>query len=196
MFSKSKINDPIETGSETTKPPTPAPTSLSSSAAKPNPNSPVSAASGAARAKPAMSGGPSIISPDLKVIGNLQTEGDLQIEGTVEGDIRAHLLTIGEKAVIRGEVVAEDVVVNGNVIGRIRGQKVRLTSTGRVEGDILHNTISIEAGAHFEGSVHRAEDPINGAPAAKPNPLTPPAAAVAKPTAATPIGKAKPAPAA
>jgi cytoskeletal protein CcmA (bactofilin family) len=175
MFSKSKINDPIETGADTPKPVAASPVT-STSAAKPNPNSSASASAAVARSKPATGGGPSIISPDLKVIGNLQTEGDLQIEGTVEGDIRANLLTIGENATIRGEVVAEDVVVNGLVVGRIRGHKVRLTSTGRVEGDILHNTIAIEAGAHFEGSVHRADDPINGGAAAKP-------AQAAKPTA-------------
>lgn len=165
MFSKSKINDPIETGADTPKPAAAAPV-MATSAAKPNPNSSAAASASAVRAKPSTGGGPSIISPDLKVIGNLLTEGDLQIEGTVEGDIRANLLTIGEHATIRGEVVAEDVVVNGLVVGRIRGQKVRLTSTGRVEGDILHKTIAIEAGAHFEGSVHRSEDPINGAASA------------------------------
>jgi cytoskeletal protein CcmA (bactofilin family) len=37
---------------------------------------------------------------------------------------------------------------------------VRLTSTARVEGDIIHKTIAIESGAHFEGSVQRQEDPL------------------------------------
>ncbi len=185
MFSKSKINDPIETSVEPQKP-APASAPLAS-AAKPNPNNAIVTPSNkTTRPKPTIGSGPSIISPDLKITGNLHTEGDLQVEGTVEGDIRANLLTIGENAVIRGEIVADDVVVNGHVIGRIRGQKVRLTSTGRVEGDILHKTIAIEAGAHFEGSVHRGEDPINS-PNAKP-------AAPKAPTAATPINAAKPNP--
>ncbi len=64
-----------------------------------------------------------------------------------------------------GEIVADDIVVNGRVIGRVRGLKVRLTSTARVEGDIIHKTIAIESGAHFEGSVQRQEDPLStGAP--------------------------------
>jgi cytoskeletal protein CcmA (bactofilin family) len=37
---------------------------------------------------------------------------------------------------------------------------VRLTSTARVEGDIIHKTIAIESGAHFEGSVQRQDDPL------------------------------------
>ena len=101
------------------------------------------------------------LSEDLKVIGNIKTLGDIQVEGMVEGDIRAHLLTIGESATIKGEVVADDVVINGRIIGRVRGLKVRLTSTARVEGDIIHKTIAIESGAHFEGSVQRQDDPIN-----------------------------------
>ena len=63
--------------------------------------------------------------------------------------------------------MADDIVVNGHVIGRVRGLKVRLTSTAKVEGDIIHKTIAIESGAHFEGSVQRQEDPLQGAGAKK-----------------------------
>lgn len=104
---------------------------------------------------------PSVLSPDLTVVGNIKTQGDIQVEGTVEGDIRAHQLTIGETATIKGEIVGDDVIVHGRVIGRVRGLKVRLTATARVEGDIIHKTIAIESGAHFEGSVQRQEDPLN-----------------------------------
>ncbi|MDA1239044.1 MAG: polymer-forming cytoskeletal protein, partial [Proteobacteria bacterium] len=110
---------------------------------------------------------PSILSSDLTITGNLKTTGNIQVEGKVEGDIRAHLLTIGETALIKGEVIADDVVVNGRVVGKIRGLKVRLTATARVEGDIIHKTIAIESGAHFEGSVQRQEDPLNSSSTTK-----------------------------
>ncbi|MCF3973471.1 bactofilin family protein [Paracoccus salsus] len=106
---------------------------------------------------------PSVLSSDLTVTGNIRTDGDIQIEGNVEGDIRAHQLVIGESATIKGEIVGDEVVVNGRVIGRVRGLKVRLTATARVEGDIIHKTIAIESGAHFEGSVQRQEDPLASA---------------------------------
>ncbi|MEO1292328.1 MAG: polymer-forming cytoskeletal protein [Pseudomonadota bacterium] len=180
MFSKSKINDPIDPtkkadSSIAPAPAAPAPSipqrgSIAASAPAPNTRAP----------KPA----PSIISQDLTIKGNLETTGDMQIEGTIEGDIRSHLLTIGQHAVVRGEIVADDVVVNGRVIGRIRGHKIRLSSTARVEGDILHKNIAIESGAQFEGSVQRADDPIGQgaapkkltAPAHETNGATPPAA--------------------
>lgn len=145
MFSKSKINEPgPKTEADKTRPAEPAPRSSMDF----TPSTP--------KTKPAAS----VLASDLTITGNLRTTGDIQVEGTIEGDIRAHLLTVGETATIRGEIVADDIVVNGRVIGRVRGLKVRLTSTARVEGDIIHKTIAIESGAHFEGSVQRQDDPL------------------------------------
>ncbi|RYG92032.1 polymer-forming cytoskeletal protein [Loktanella sp. IMCC34160] len=149
MFSKSKINEPGPKASETETPAAP----VTSSATIP----PADFKSSAPKSKPA----PSILSSDLTIKGNLKTTGDIQIEGQVEGDIRAHLLTVGETATVKGEVIADDVVVNGRIVGRVRGLKVRLTSTARVEGDIIHKTIAIESGAHFEGSVQRQDNPLD-----------------------------------
>ncbi|WP_420586804.1 bactofilin family protein [Ruegeria sp.] len=149
MFSKSKINEPGAKETEAAKPAAPA------TPAAPAPSE--SKASTAPKPKPPAS----VLSSDLHITGNLKTSGDIQVEGTVEGDIRAHLLTIGETATIKGEVTADDVVINGRIVGRVRGLKVRLTSTARVEGDIIHKTIAIESGAHFEGSVQRQDDPLN-----------------------------------
>ncbi len=158
MFSKSKINEPgAKDGAAPSKPAAPEP------AAAPKSND--FKASAAPKAKPPAS----VLSADLHVTGNMKTTGDINVEGTVEGDIRAHLLTIGESATIKGEVTADDVVINGRIVGRVRGLKVRLTSTARVEGDVIHKTIAIESGAHFEGSVQRQDDPLNaGAKAAAP----------------------------
>ena len=166
MFSKSRINEPGPKQGEPEKTKAPEGAGVP---AKPAPDFVPSAPKGKAQA--------SVLSSDLTVTGNLRTTGDIQVEGTVEGDIRAHLLTVGETATIRGEIVADDIVVNGRVIGRVRGLKVRLTSTARVEGDIIHKTIAIESGAHFEGSVQRADDPLsNGRPAAPVTPISAPKA--------------------
>ena len=109
-------------------------------------------------------------------------------------DLDGHIV---ETANIEGEIVADDIVVTGRVVGRVRGLKVRLTSTARVEGDIIHKTIAIESGAHFEGSVQRAEDPLStgssaGAPrtSVSTGPSEPPAPAapsIPRPAAAGPV---------
>ncbi|MBO6777044.1 MAG: polymer-forming cytoskeletal protein [Marinibacterium sp.] len=155
MFSKSKINEPGPKAADGSAPATAAPTPDAPASSKPA----VEAKPSAPKPKPPAS----TLSQDLHITGNIKTSGDIQVEGTVEGDIRAHLLTIGETATIKGEVSADDVVINGRIVGRVRGLKVRLSSTARVEGDIIHKTIAIESGAHFEGSVQRQDDPLSPA---------------------------------
>ncbi|MEM6635314.1 MAG: polymer-forming cytoskeletal protein [Pseudomonadota bacterium] len=167
MFSKSRINEPGPKQGEEKKDTKPA-AEAPKPAASPAPAAPV-----APKAKPPAS----MLASDLMIKGNLKTTGDIQVEGNIEGDIRAHLLTVGDGATIKGEVIADDVVVNGRIVGRVRGLKVRLTSTARVEGDIIHKTIAIESGAHFEGSVQRQDDPLASGGAKKtPETALPPAA--------------------
>ncbi|WP_415182567.1 bactofilin family protein [Phaeovulum sp.] len=149
MFSKSRINEPGPKAAADTEKSKTSDGTMTKSAGDFVPTAP--------RVKAAAS----VLSSDLTITGNIKTTGDIQVEGVVEGDIRAHLLTVGESATIRGEIIADDVVVNGRVVGRVRGLKVRLTSTARVEGDIVHKTIAIESGAHFEGSVQRQDDPLS-----------------------------------
>ena len=103
---------------------------------------------------------PSLLSSDLFIKGNLTTNGDIQIEGEVEGNIKANLLTIGKEAKIKGEINTDELIVNGHVSGTIRAKKVTLTSSAKVEGDIIHQTIAIETGAHFEGSIEKSDNPF------------------------------------
>ena len=172
MFSKSKINDPSPAADKDQGRPVGAGSTAPGGAPGAGAPGQSEFKASAPKAKPPAS----LLSADLHVTGNMKTTGDINVEGTVEGDIRAHLLTIGESATIKGEVVADDVVINGRIVGRVRGLKVRLTSSARVEGDIIHKTIAIESGAHFEGSVQRQDDPLNpsgkAAPSQKPNPAS------------------------
>ena len=183
MFSKSKINEPgPKQGTE-------AETPKAAKMNEPKPTTDFSSSS--PKAKPPAS----VLSADLTITGNIKTTGDINIEGNLEGDIRAHLLTVGEGATVKGECIADDVVVNGRVIGKVRGLKVRLTSTARVEGDIIHKTIAIESGAHFEGSVQRQDDPLTGAGSSAARQATPAAASPAQGGSAAPKPAGAPKPA-
>ncbi len=149
MFSKSRVNENGAQDAKSETPNKPAEAAVAKTTTDFAPTTP--------KPKPPAS----VLSSDLNIKGNVKTTGDVQIEGTVEGDIRAHVLTIGESATVKGECIADDVIVNGRVVGRVRGLKVRLTSSALVEVDIIHKTIAIESGAHFEGSVQRQEDPLS-----------------------------------
>ena len=124
------------------------------------PAAPIGAVTGADVSRPsARSAAPSIISSDLKILGDLISAGDLQVDGIVEGDIQSRSLTIGEGAVVTGNVVAETTRVCGQVTGQIRANTVTLDRTAKVVGDIVHQILAIEPGAFLEGHVRHSDAP-------------------------------------
>jgi cytoskeletal protein CcmA (bactofilin family) len=103
----------------------------------------------------------SVISNDLKIIGQglkIISQGTLQVDGEVEGDVRGTEVIIGEKGRVTGTVAAERVIVRGTICGVIRGMTVTLEASSRVEGDIHHMSLAIEQGAEFEGRCKRPAD--------------------------------------
>jgi cytoskeletal protein CcmA (bactofilin family) len=104
--------------------------------------------------------GPSILTEDVVIEGNLISGGELQIDGTVNGDVRAHAVVVDAQGVIHGEVVAEEVLVRGRIIGPIRGIHVHVYAGGHIEGDVINETISIDNGAYIDGTIRRSEDPL------------------------------------
>jgi cytoskeletal protein CcmA (bactofilin family) len=98
---------------------------------------------------------PSIISTDLTVTGDFASEGDIQIDGKVEGDVKTTRLTIGEGGSVKGAITADTVTVSGTVSGQIRAKTIVLARSSRVQGDIWHESLAIEAGAQFEGTCKR-----------------------------------------
>jgi cytoskeletal protein CcmA (bactofilin family) len=108
-------------------------------------------------------GVPSIISADMVLRGNINSAGEVQLDGALEGDIKAIMLIVGEKASVKGEIVCENVTVRGRVEGGIRAKQVALASTAHIIGDILHSSLSVESGAHFEGNCRHSDDPLSEA---------------------------------
>lgn len=109
--------------------------------------------------KPA-SGTPSIIAPDVRIVGNVFTNGEVQLDGTVEGDIRAAALTLGETGAVKGTIAADSVTIKGTVEGQIRGRSVRVEKTAKVRGDLCHEIVSVEAGAIVEGNFSHTTNPL------------------------------------
>jgi cytoskeletal protein CcmA (bactofilin family) len=115
---------------------------------------------------------PSIISPDLRINGDMVCSGDIQIDGWVEGDIQSRNVVVGEGATVHGAIQGENVRICGIVNGQIRADNVTLEKTARVTGDILHKSLSIEQGAFLEGMCKRIDSSANGA--IEPRPLLAP----------------------
>ena len=106
---------------------------------------------------------PSILCKDLQVIGQITSTGDIQIDGILDGDLRSHAVTVGQDAPITGELAGETVTIRGRVDGIIRARQVHLCATCEVNGDIYHEALAIETGAHLNGTVKREKDPLKNA---------------------------------
>ena len=106
---------------------------------------------------------PSILCKDLPVVGQITSTGDIQIDGILDGDLRSHAVTVGQDAHITGELAGETVTIRGRVDGTIRARQVHLCATCEVNGDIYHEALAIETGAHLNGTVKREKDPLKNA---------------------------------
>lgn len=95
----------------------------------------------------------SVISKALKITGQLESSEDIQIDGQVDGDVRAVHVKVGQNAKVKGTVYGEEVELAGTVEGRIEAKKVILSSTAHMSGDVSHQDIRIDSGAHIDGTL-------------------------------------------
>ncbi len=139
----------------------------------------------------------SIISNALRVTGNLDCDGDIEIKGTIDGDVKARNVRIDESGKVKGKITAESAYVDGTVRGQIVARTVALASSANVRGDIVHETLSIEAGAFLDGNCRRLSEkdsvPARPKPPSRPRTKSQPrsqplndSAATAKPEAGAP----------
>ena len=105
----------------------------------------------------------SLLGKGIKIIGKISSKGAIQLDGILEGEIKASKLVIEKSAKVVGSVTSEDLVIKGRIIGPVFGKKVRFGSSARVEGDTFHETIAIEDGAYYEGSIRRHSGELNTA---------------------------------
>jgi cytoskeletal protein CcmA (bactofilin family) len=103
---------------------------------------------------------PSIVSSDLTIEGNLNSAGEIQVDGVVQGDIRCKALIVGVKGSVSGEVTAQTVRLHGAVKGMIRAKSVFLASSARMSGDVEHESLAIEPGAYMEGHCKRITEAV------------------------------------
>ncbi len=108
-------------------------------------------------------GEPSVISADLKLIGNVHSAGDVQVDGTIEGDINSRSLTVGEGARIDGSITADRVRICGSVSGQVQATAVTIARTAKVDGDVTYETLAVEQGAVLEGHCRRKDSAKAGA---------------------------------
>ncbi len=119
----------------------------------------------------------SFIHADTKVTGDLESVGDISIEGSVEGNITCRTLTLRGEPTITGDVQADTVHVCGRFKGALHAKKVVLTKAARMTGDINYGILELHAGAEFEGGIRHtggsASKPVTSAGMAPNKPQQP-----------------------
>ncbi|MFZ6035649.1 MAG: bactofilin family protein [Patescibacteria group bacterium] len=100
-----------------------------------------------------------IIGRSVKVDGNFHGEGNVTVEGVVQGTLKTnHNLTIGQSAKVKAEVSAQNLFLSGEIRGNIQvTERAQLTSTAKIFGNIQVNKLSIEEGAVINGKVSMSE---------------------------------------
>lgn len=125
-------------------------------------------------------GGATIIARGVRVEGDFSSQGDVVIEGEVNGHVSTSgLLTVGSDAKLKAEVAASEAVVSGTIQGTVTVKKrLELKSTAKVTGDVTCEIVVVEAGAVLNGKIS-----VGAVKAEVPKPAT--AAKTATATAAT-----------
>ena len=95
----------------------------------------------------------SILSADTTLTGDLVSSGDVTVEGTIDGSIKCRSLTLYGQPTIKGTVEAETAHVSGTFTGELRANKVILSKTAKMRGDIYQEVLEMHSGAQFEGKV-------------------------------------------
>lgn len=105
---------------------------------------------------------PTIIARDMTVEGNLICDGELHVDGTVIGSVRAAVCVIEATGSVTGEVSADALYVHGQINGPIDAGHVRIYAGSQVKGDVFNETISIEDGAYIHGSIRHGRGNMMG----------------------------------
>ena len=97
---------------------------------------------------------PNIIANGTSIVGDIISEGDFRIEGSIKGKIVAKgRIVVGKTGFVEGEIKCSDADICGTVVGKLEvaGLTV-LKATAKFDGDVVTKKISIEPGAVFSGT--------------------------------------------
>ncbi len=100
---------------------------------------------------------PSIISEGSEFKGNIKTSGEIQIDGVLNGNVRAKQVVVGVNGNVRGNVTANFLRICGKIEGEIRAETLEIVSSATVKGNVFKKTISIESGSKVTGNINELE---------------------------------------
>lgn len=103
----------------------------------------------------------SIIGPGMRIVGDVETDGTVRVEGRIEGTLRAAKgVVLGKDGEVTGDIVTQDAVIGGRVQGRVVAEsRLELQSTCQISGEIRARArhLQLDEGARFDGQIQMIE---------------------------------------
>jgi len=94
----------------------------------------------------------SVLAQDLKIVGEITSNGTIEVLGEIEGNLAARGLVVGAEGQVSGSVVADTVEVKGRLNGKVSSDSFTLRANAMVAADITYTTLVIESGAQVDGT--------------------------------------------
>jgi cytoskeletal protein CcmA (bactofilin family) len=109
-----------------------------------------------------------LISEGCVFDGNLKAPSYVRIDGLITGDVIVDEgLILGEKGVIKGNVITKEMVVYGTINGTLQVSSLEIKASGKINGEINTQTLAVENGAVYNGKLSMRQDGNKALPVQK-----------------------------
>ena len=105
----------------------------------------------------------SLISANTKIVGEVHSDSDIRIDGTIDGNIHSKAkVVLGTRAQLKGNIVCQNADISCTTSGNIYVENLlKLNSTANIKGDIFTRKLVVESGAVFIGRCEMGDQKIN-----------------------------------
>lgn len=100
---------------------------------------------------------PTVIATDMHIVGNLVSEGAIEVAGRVEGNIKCGELNLRPTGFIKGDIFGKSVKINGEIHGVVKAKQVSVAEKGKIHGFVIYETLAIAAGAVIFGQMKQSD---------------------------------------
>jgi cytoskeletal protein CcmA (bactofilin family) len=100
-----------------------------------------------------------IISAGVKIEGKVKSNGNIRVEGEIQGDIVSQgNVVIGSNGEVNGQINGDSIAIGGNVTGTVRAKnRLTIEEKGNLQGDIFTKSLIVKEGAKFDGKCKMGE---------------------------------------
>ena len=95
-----------------------------------------------------------VIAKKTLIVGDITSEGDFRIDGTLEGTLKTNgRVIIGAEGLVKGSIIALNAEIEGEISGKLEVKKVlTVKSISKISGEVIVGKLSVEPGAKFNAS--------------------------------------------